>query len=181
MRSSMGEAIARPSPDEPSRRLLDRMWEPAVCPPLLACRLGRRRRLTSPGRDRISSERATHRPRARFGHHPAVPTLRRRRPSSEHRRHRNHARSPHCRPPLVLVPQGADQFTNAASCQAAGVGRALMPADFTPTAVRDAVRTVLEPSSAERTVAQHIAAEIAQMPTATGVVFSLAERTGAGC
>ena len=26
--------------------------------------------------------------------------------------------------PLVLVPQGADQFTNAASCQAAGVGRA---------------------------------------------------------
>jgi len=35
-----------------------------------------------PGRDRISSERATHRPRARFGHHPAVPTLRCRRPFS---------------------------------------------------------------------------------------------------
>ncbi len=83
--------------------------------------------------------------------------------------------------PLVLVPQGADQFTNAASCQAAGVGRALMPADFIATAVRDAVRSVLEPSSAERTVAQHIAAEIAQMPTATDVVVSLAGRTGAGC
>lgn len=77
--------------------------------------------------------------------------------------------------PLVLVPFGADQFTNADSCQAAGVGRTLMPEEFTPTAVSDAVLSVLAPSSAERAVAQRIAAEIAQMPPATDVAPSLTD------
>lgn len=79
--------------------------------------------------------------------------------------------------PLVLVPQGADQFTNAKSCQAAGVARALLPAEVTPTAVRDAVRSVLATDSAERAVAQLIAVEIVQMPPATDVALSITKRT----
>lgn len=80
--------------------------------------------------------------------------------------------------PLVLVPFGADQFTNANSCQAAGVARTLTSDEFTPTAVRDAVLTVLAPSSAERAIAQRIAAEIAQMPPATDVALSLTDSLG---
>jgi UDP:flavonoid glycosyltransferase YjiC (YdhE family) len=33
--------------------------------------------------------------------------------------------------PLVLVPQGADQFTNADACQRAGVARVLLPGAVT--------------------------------------------------
>ncbi len=40
--------------------------------------------------------------------------------------------------PMVLVPQGADQFTNAKACQIAGVGRVLPPDTLSSAAVRDA-------------------------------------------
>ena len=46
--------------------------------------------------------------------------------------------------PLVLVPQGADQFANAAACERAGVARVLAPAAVSSAAVRDAVVEVLE-------------------------------------
>ena len=84
--------------------------------------------------------------------------------------------------PLVLVPQGADQFDNARACERAGAARVLMPDRVTPAAVRDAVRTVLQDDSTERAAARTLAAEIAAMPSATRVVnelMSIAARSGA--
>ena len=66
--------------------------------------------------------------------------------------------------PLVLVPQGADQFDNAARCVAAGVAVVVRPDELTPNAVRAALRRVLdEPSYA--LAAQALAEEIGAMPT----------------
>ena len=74
--------------------------------------------------------------------------------------------------PQVLLPQGADNFLNAQRCQAAGVGRTLMPDDVTPGAVQDAVRSVLgDPSYRE--AAHHLAIQIAQMPEPEAVVAGL--------
>jgi MGT family glycosyltransferase len=84
--------------------------------------------------------------------------------------------------PLVLVPQGADQFDNARACERAGAARILMPDHITPAAVRDAVRTVLRDDSSERAAARTVAAEIAAMPSAVKVVgelISIAGRSGA--
>ncbi len=46
--------------------------------------------------------------------------------------------------PQVLLPQGADQYINAARCEAAGLGRRLMPVASTAEAVRSALRAVLD-------------------------------------
>lgn len=75
--------------------------------------------------------------------------------------------------PLVLVPDGADQFINADSCQTAGVARTLTPDHITPTVVRDAVRAVLAADSGERAAARRIGHEIAAMPPATDVARQL--------
>jgi hypothetical protein len=75
--------------------------------------------------------------------------------------------------PLVLVPQGADQFDNARACQRGGVARVLLPERVTPAAVGDAVRAVLSPGSPERAAAQALAAEIATMPSAAAVAEDL--------
>ena len=83
--------------------------------------------------------------------------------------------------PLVLVPQGADQFDNARACERAGAARVLMPDQVTPAGVRDAVQAVLRDDSSERAAARTLAAEIACMPTATQVVndlTSIADRSG---
>ena len=66
--------------------------------------------------------------------------------------------------PLVLVPQGADQFENARACEKAGAARVLLPDDVESTAVRDAVVAVIAPESSERDAARKLAAEIADMP-----------------
>lgn len=76
--------------------------------------------------------------------------------------------------PLVLVPQGADQFTNGAACERIGVARVLPPATITSPAVRDAVKAILQPTSTEHDVARQIAAEIAAMPPAAQVAQDLA-------
>jgi UDP:flavonoid glycosyltransferase YjiC (YdhE family) len=84
--------------------------------------------------------------------------------------------------PLVLVPQGADQFDNARASQRAGAARVLMPDQVTATEVRDAIRAVLADGSPERAAARDIAAEIATMPSAAHVATnlqSIAERRGA--
>jgi UDP:flavonoid glycosyltransferase YjiC (YdhE family) len=78
--------------------------------------------------------------------------------------------------PLVLVPQGADQHTNADACQRAGVARVLYGDAVTSTAVRDAVMAIAEPESPEQSMARRIAAEIATMPAATEVVQRLQVR-----
>jgi Erythromycin biosynthesis protein CIII-like, C-terminal domain len=76
--------------------------------------------------------------------------------------------------PLVLVPQGADQFENARACRRAGAARVLMPDEVNPTAVRDATRAVLRDGSRERLTARAVADEIAAMPSASQVVGELA-------
>ena len=75
--------------------------------------------------------------------------------------------------PLVLVPQGADQFDNARACERAGAARILLPDQVTPAAVREAVRTVLGHDSSERAAARTLAAEIAAMPSAVEVASAL--------
>lgn len=66
--------------------------------------------------------------------------------------------------PLLILPQGANQFHNAESCTAAGVARTLLPGQVTAEAVRRDIRALLsEPSYGQR--ARHVAAEIAAMPT----------------
>lgn len=81
--------------------------------------------------------------------------------------------------PLVLVPQGADQFDNARACEAAGAARVLMPGQVTAAAVGNSVRAVLLPDSSERAAARALATEIAMMPAAANVardLESLADR-----
>lgn len=75
--------------------------------------------------------------------------------------------------PLVLVPQGADQFDNASACEHAGAARVLMPDQVTATAVRDAVAAVLDRRSTERTAARRLAGEIAAMPPAAHAAVAL--------
>jgi UDP:flavonoid glycosyltransferase YjiC (YdhE family) len=75
--------------------------------------------------------------------------------------------------PLVLVPQGADQFDNARACERAGAARVLNPGEVTPHAVHGAVRAVLTDGSPERAAAQAIAGEIAAMPSAAQVAREL--------
>jgi MGT family glycosyltransferase len=66
--------------------------------------------------------------------------------------------------PLVLVPQAADQFDNAARAEAAGAAVVLRPGDVTAESVRAALGRVLgEPAFAE--AARAIAAEIREMAT----------------
>ncbi|HXD64445.1 MAG TPA: glycosyltransferase [Solirubrobacteraceae bacterium] len=75
--------------------------------------------------------------------------------------------------PLVLIPQGADQFDNARACQRAGAARVLLGDQVTPNAVREAVDAVLPDASPERTAARGLAAEIAAMPSSTEVAHTL--------
>lgn len=65
--------------------------------------------------------------------------------------------------PLLVVPQGADQFHNADACVAAGVGLALQPRDVTPAAVAARVRRLLD-EPRFRAAARGVAADIATMP-----------------
>jgi UDP:flavonoid glycosyltransferase YjiC (YdhE family) len=75
--------------------------------------------------------------------------------------------------PLVLVPQGADQFDNARACERAGAARVLSPAQVTAPAVRDAAGAVLDSGSRERAAALRLAEEIAVMPSASQVAETL--------
>ncbi len=65
--------------------------------------------------------------------------------------------------PLVLLPLGADQPTNAEAAEAVGVALVLDPARMTPADVRDAVRAVLTQPD-YRHNAQRLQAEIAALP-----------------
>lgn len=83
-----------------------------------------------------------------------------------------------CGLPLVLVPQGADQFTNAAACEAAGVATVLRPHQLSSEAVRDAVRAVLTDGSPQAAAAHRAAEQIAAMPDAAQVAEDLQELVG---
>ena len=65
--------------------------------------------------------------------------------------------------PLLVLPQGANQFHNAAACVAAGVGRRLLPGEVTPEAVRRDVGALLHDQQL-REAARRVQRELAEMP-----------------
>ena len=80
--------------------------------------------------------------------------------------------------PLLMIPQGADQFINADRCVATGVGRSLGPPQVTAEAIRRDVSALLdEPHYRES--ARRVKREIESMPTpedVVGVLEDLAAR-----
>ncbi|MGZ4333171.1 MAG: glycosyltransferase [Gaiellaceae bacterium] len=79
--------------------------------------------------------------------------------------------------PLVLLPQGADQFDNAAACAAIGVAETLLPHELTVERARAALELVLsEPRYGVE--ARRLAVEIAAMPSADAVAAGLARAHG---
>jgi len=82
--------------------------------------------------------------------------------------------------PLVMIPQGADQFINTARVVKAGAGLPVPPARCTSEAVRDAATLVLQMRSYTAS-ARRIAAQIATMPApelvASELVKSIHEDT----
>jgi UDP:flavonoid glycosyltransferase YjiC (YdhE family) len=70
--------------------------------------------------------------------------------------------------PQLILPQGADQFMNAAACQNARVALALTPDEFSADAVAAATRLITEPEF--DAAAGGIRAEIGAMPTAADVL-----------
>lgn len=77
--------------------------------------------------------------------------------------------------PLVVLPQGADQFLQAERVAAAQAGIALDPPAQTPQALADAVRSVLTDVRVRENVTT-IAKEIAAMPDAHEVAATLEAR-----
>jgi UDP:flavonoid glycosyltransferase YjiC (YdhE family) len=75
--------------------------------------------------------------------------------------------------PLVLVPQGADQFANAAVCTKLGVAETILPAELEADAVRGALERILGDAS-YATRARSVATEIAVMPSAAVVADQIA-------
>jgi UDP:flavonoid glycosyltransferase YjiC (YdhE family) len=65
--------------------------------------------------------------------------------------------------PLLVLPQGANQFHNAEACAAAGVALTLLPGEVTPESVRAAIRSLLD-DSRYREKAKAVAKEIEAMP-----------------
>jgi len=66
--------------------------------------------------------------------------------------------------PQLCLPQGADQFLNAAAISSAGVGLSLLPGQATTSAVGDAVSRLLRDAS-YRDAAHRVSASIAAMPS----------------
>jgi len=81
--------------------------------------------------------------------------------------------------PLVLVPQAADQFDNAARAEAAGAAIVLRPDELGVDALRTAIRRVLEEPSFAGGV-RPIAAEIEEMGTPEEAAAAVEELVGAG-
>ena len=74
--------------------------------------------------------------------------------------------------PMLLMPQGANQFWNAERCAGLGLALRLLPGEVDAGAVRAAVRALLtEPAFRDRAAA--VAAEIAALPAPEDVVPKL--------
>jgi MGT family glycosyltransferase len=67
--------------------------------------------------------------------------------------------------PLLVLPQGADQYANAERVVTAGAGLQLLRDDLSIEAVRGRLRTLLDDPSYQR-AAQRVRAEIRAMPGA---------------
>lgn len=66
--------------------------------------------------------------------------------------------------PQVLLPQGADQFANAAWVVRAGAARQVLPDEITPARIAEGIRALLGNEQA-RTAARGLQQEIARMPS----------------
>lgn len=81
--------------------------------------------------------------------------------------------------PLVLLPQGADQFENAVRCERAGVAIVLPPDQATAAAIAEALRLALsEPAYAE--AAHLVAAGFEQMGTPDEAAAAVEEYVSGG-
>lgn len=78
-----------------------------------------------------------------------------------------------CGVPLVVLPIMSDEPYSAERCEALGVGRAVGPAERTPEAIRDAVRSVLS-DPGYRARAEELGAEMHALPGPERVVELLA-------
>lgn len=76
--------------------------------------------------------------------------------------------------PLVLLPQAADQFDNAARCERAGAAIVIRPDELTADALRSALARVLDDRSLADGAAR-IAAEIEAMGTPEEVAAAVEE------
>jgi MGT family glycosyltransferase len=65
--------------------------------------------------------------------------------------------------PLLVLPQGADQYANADRVVAAGAGRQLLRHELSAAAIRDAILALLHDQSYRR-AAERIKTEIHDMP-----------------
>jgi len=81
--------------------------------------------------------------------------------------------------PLVLVPQGADQFENAARVEAAGAGVVVMPDALSGESVRASLQRVLG-ERAFAAAAQKLATEITAMPKPHDVAIAVEEYVARG-
>jgi UDP:flavonoid glycosyltransferase YjiC (YdhE family) len=71
--------------------------------------------------------------------------------------------------PQLLLPQGADQFTNAEVVLEAGAGARLLADEFSSDAITDTAKALLDNENA-RASAKRLADEIAAMPSPDEVV-----------
>jgi UDP:flavonoid glycosyltransferase YjiC (YdhE family) len=78
--------------------------------------------------------------------------------------------------PQLVLPQGADQFTNATALAGGGAAARLDPAEVTEEAIAGHARTLLSPGP-HRDAARALAEEIAHMPSPTEVAKRLPELT----
>ena len=69
--------------------------------------------------------------------------------------------------PVLLLPQGADQWANAERVVAAGAGRTLLAEELSQAAVRDSV-VALMTDPRYRSVADRIREQIRSMPSPSG-------------
>ena len=74
--------------------------------------------------------------------------------------------------PHLILPQGADQFMNAATAERAGVALQIPPAELTPAAVTAAVARLLDDDTIA-TNARRVQAEIDTMPTPDEVLAGI--------
>jgi UDP:flavonoid glycosyltransferase YjiC (YdhE family) len=81
--------------------------------------------------------------------------------------------------PLVLLPQGANQFENAKRCERIGVSVSLFPEDASAGAIADALRGVLEQPS-YRDAAARVRDEIAAMRSPDEVAAVVERHVAAG-
>jgi UDP:flavonoid glycosyltransferase YjiC (YdhE family) len=74
--------------------------------------------------------------------------------------------------PLLVLPQGADQYANAEAVVAAGAGRSLGRDQTTIAAIRDSVRALLRDPGYRR-AARRLQTEIFAMPTAEQTIAKI--------